>query len=214
MKKDCSKNSMLAACMLALFLLSAERVAAATIYTYTGNSYDFTGDSPFISGSYDTSMSVSGSFTLAAPLAPNTVQFVESTVLSFSFSDGRTTISNANAYLPGTAILIGTGNLGEVTLWSIILADAPAPTALGEQRALIQSDLVADFPEISACISIVQGSCLINADFAFALTPGTWSISETPEVVPLPATLPFFATGLGALGLLGWWRKRKPQAAA
>jgi len=31
---------------------------------------------------------------------------------------------------------------------------------------------------------------------------------------PLPAALPLFATGLGALGLLGWRRKRKAQAAA
>jgi PEP-CTERM motif len=29
---------------------------------------------------------------------------------------------------------------------------------------------------------------------------------------PLPATLPLFATGLGALGLLGWRRKRKQAA--
>ncbi len=29
---------------------------------------------------------------------------------------------------------------------------------------------------------------------------------------PLPATLPLFATGLGALGLLGWRRKRKGTA--
>ena len=34
------------------------------------------------------------------------------------------------------------------------------------------------------------------------------------NAVPLPATLPLFATGLGALGLLGWRRKRKAQAAA
>ena len=31
---------------------------------------------------------------------------------------------------------------------------------------------------------------------------------------PLPAALPLFATGLGALGLLGWRRKRKAAAAA
>jgi hypothetical protein len=32
------------------------------------------------------------------------------------------------------------------------------------------------------------------------------------SVLPLPATLPPFATGLGALGLLGWRRKRKLAA--
>jgi hypothetical protein len=34
------------------------------------------------------------------------------------------------------------------------------------------------------------------------------------DVVPLPATLPLFATGIGALGLLGWRRKRTAQANA
>jgi hypothetical protein len=42
------------------------------------------------------------------------------------------------------------------------------------------------------------------------LTPT--SVSET--VTPLPAALPLFATGLGALGLLGWRRKRKAAAAS
>jgi hypothetical protein len=37
---------------------------------------------------------------------------------------------------------------------------------------------------------------------------GTQEISQTP----LPAALPLFATGLGALGLLGWRRKRKALA--
>jgi hypothetical protein len=32
-----------------------------------------------------------------------------------------------------------------------------------------------------------------------------------PPATPLPATLPLFATGLGALGLLGWRRKRKAR---
>ena len=47
---------------------------------------------------------------------------------------------------------------------------------------------------------------------------GSWfiddvSLTQVPSV-PIPAALPLFATGLGALGLLGWWRKRKAQAAA
>jgi hypothetical protein len=37
---------------------------------------------------------------------------------------------------------------------------------------------------------------------------GTQLIGKAPET-PLPAALPLFATGLGALGLLGWRRKRK-----
>jgi hypothetical protein len=35
-----------------------------------------------------------------------------------------------------------------------------------------------------------------------------------PAAVPLPAALPLFATGLGALGLLGWRRKRNATAVA
>jgi hypothetical protein len=33
-------------------------------------------------------------------------------------------------------------------------------------------------------------------------------------VTPLPGALPLFATGLGALGLLGWRRKRKALASS
>ena len=34
------------------------------------------------------------------------------------------------------------------------------------------------------------------------------NVGNEPLVTPLPAALPLFATGLGALGLLGWRRKR------
>ena len=37
--------------------------------------------------------------------------------------------------------------------------------------------------------------------------------STSRQTTPLPATLPLLASGLGALGLLGWRRKRKAQAA-
>jgi hypothetical protein len=44
----------------------------------------------------------------------------------------------------------------------------------------------------------------------------SWSATEQsnpPGFTPLPAALPLFASGLGALGLLGWRRKRKNAAA-
>jgi len=41
---------------------------------------------------------------------------------------------------------------------------------------------------------------------------GRWTVTET-VVTPLPAALPLFATGLGALGLLGWRRKKKARSA-
>jgi hypothetical protein len=41
---------------------------------------------------------------------------------------------------------------------------------------------------------------------------GTVTVTEL-TTTPLPAALPLFATGLGAMGLLGWRRKRKNAAA-
>jgi hypothetical protein len=35
---------------------------------------------------------------------------------------------------------------------------------------------------------------------------------EFSAATPLPAALPLFATGLGALGLLGWRKKRRKQS--
>jgi len=40
------------------------------------------------------------------------------------------------------------------------------------------------------------------------------SDTATAPTTPLPATLPLFATGLGAFGLLGWRRKKRAAALA
>ncbi len=56
-------------------------------------------------------------------------------------------------------------------------------------------------PPQTGC-SFICGAPYTNPGFEGLAAP---AISETP----LPATLPLFAAGLGALGLLGWRRKRK-----
>jgi len=60
-----------------------------------------------------------------------------------------------------------------------------------------------------------QGGCCNSPTFFddSLAAPAEVTVTET-SVVPLPAALPLFATGLGALGLLGWRRKRKVQATA
>jgi hypothetical protein len=59
------------------------------------------------------------------------------------------------------------------------------------------------------------GGSLINAkiNILAGLTNEAAFVPAVAET-PLPAALPLFATGLGALGLLGWRRKRKAQATA
>jgi len=51
--------------------------------------------------------------------------------------------------------------------------------------------------------------------FNFRDDPGFLFLDDVAaNQTPLPAALPLFATGLGALGLLGWRRKRKARAVA
>jgi hypothetical protein len=51
----------------------------------------------------------------------------------------------------------------------------------------------------------------IGTDIVGGTTPPTFNLAFSLEgtATPLPGALPLFATGLGALGLLGWRRKRK-----
>jgi len=54
-------------------------------------------------------------------------------------------------------------------------------------------------------------SNFMNADGSYALSNG--SVAGVVDPTPLPAALPLFATGLGALGLLGWRTRRKNTTA-
>jgi hypothetical protein len=48
-----------------------------------------------------------------------------------------------------------------------------------------------------------------NADGSFHFVSVLGNTFDGLSDVPLPAALPLFATGLGALGLLGWRRKKQ-----
>lgn len=60
-----------------------------------------------------------------------------------------------------------------------------------------------------------EGGVYITVDI-YGTVNGTTGVVGAPDVnvVPLPAALPLFATGLGVMGLFGWRRKRKAEALA
>ena len=57
------------------------------------------------------------------------------------------------------------------------------------------------------------GSTQLSFSYSLSINVenGSGFITSTVAAVPLPAALPLFATGLAALGLLAWRRKRQQQ---
>ena len=201
----------------ALMLVAATSVAkASTVYTYTGNNFiNPISDATPPNGTYTTGMSVTGSFTVLNPLPANSpLTEISASLLSFSFSDGRNTITNLNA----TFVLFQIGTaLGNINAWTIdILHNDPTylVTAGSQSREIISASVGSDIGLIVQCITPFGSGCNIQADQAATQlqVPGTWSSVTTPNETPLPAALPLFAGGLSALGLLGWRRKRKQVA--
>ena len=76
----------------------------------------------------------------------------------------------------------------------------------------VTSDLTTTEPCFNGTVCSASGVIMVfdQADNQ-AVQIGTWDV--TIGATPLPEALPLFAGGLGALGLLGWRRKRKPDAA-
>src|ERR1035437_3765820 len=128
-------------------------------------------------------------------------------LLSFSFSDGRSTITNLNADSQFTNFIVTTNGTGNIVGWGILLI---AIDPVQSRLLRIQTNSgVDDLAVIDLCTSAAQGNCpdvasgFLGFDQAFrgGTSPsGQWS--ETP-----------LASGLGAMGLLGWRRKRKSAAA-
>jgi hypothetical protein len=113
------------------------------------------------------------------------------------------------------------------------------PTSFGSGFTSVAASGSGDIVEVVGSASLldlpsgyVSGALLSNTSAytsttlsLLGVTPGTyewtWGTGATADsftleigTTPLPAALPLFATGLGAMGLFGWRRKRKTAAIA
>ena len=184
--------------MLRLNCLVATCVLALTVGAANAGTFDVTGSSGLPLGgtiTIDTSagMVTSEDVTIPNPPNPTSSAFTD---LTSSMSSGGGTDWN---------ITVNTPTSPEIYYLLMVL---PTSSLVGYGGGSIITavlyDNVTGFEEpIASCGEAAPAAC------------GSLTLaSTTPPSTPLPATLPLFAGGLGALGLLGWRRKRKARMVA
>ena len=179
--------------LTALVFLGDVSFARAVTYTYTGDLFtNFSSSSPTINAQAAFGgKSVSGEFTVPNALGADFNGVVNPT--EFSFSDGPTTLTSTNFSL--SSFDIQTSDAGAIIDWAISVSISSGPASAG-----ISTSNTGDSGFLLGPTTFVGGSNSVA---------GMWSGPSL--ATPLPAALPLFASGLVALGLFGWRRKRNAK---
>lgn len=174
---------------------------ADTVYNYVGQ------DFAYVSGPYTTMDKVTGSFTVADPLAADYTGFVRP--ISFSFSDGVQTINNINTTRTGVFSVTTDAN-GEILDYDVVVGD---PEASPLMRLISQNyPNVGSFGRDFVITRVSAGGNRFYADTAAVNLPGVFTEqgpaapAPPPSVTPEPSTFALLGTGL--LGVAGLVRKR------
>ena len=180
-----------------LFALAfAPSARADTTYTYTGLPFtDVFGVDSCINGVGECSLS--GTITLASPLAPLSSPLV--TPLSFSFTDGVHTLDNTNSIAEPFSFV--TGSDGQILGWLFGMKSlgGPPTTILGSATFLQPNEFTDN--ATYTFVAVAQGETVIGGGVVYAHVLGTWTR------VPEPSSLILLGTGL--LGMAGAWRWRR-----
>jgi hypothetical protein len=89
----------------------------------------------------------------------------------------------------------------------------PAFFRIGSNAGDVVFNLVDIFQAEAVCGCVTPGFVEIRVDPATTDNVAFPAINAEIATTPLPAALPLFGAGLGMMGLLGWRRKRKNEAA-
>jgi hypothetical protein len=137
--------------------------------------------------------------------------------IDYTLTNMTTGVVNFNPITDSTAFISGDTS-DDITLGTASLGTCSSPLAAGGTcTASISFSVDNGTGETDGDSGVTQ----LTANFTTAASnvntgPLFTTITVTDPAVtpatPLPATLPLFASGLGALGLLGWRRKRKAGA--
>jgi hypothetical protein len=227
------KFSMLIA-LAGIFGSLSAGIAAADTYIYTGVPYTVAtnhtaADCAPVGGcsDYTTTEKIAGSFTTAAPLAPNMVNQAV-TPTAYSFTDGINTFDSTDPAARLASLQITTDGSGTITQWFVVLerwrdgggltpphtqttADATTPNARLNILTLdAPGDIAANGAYCLAYVSDFDDCGDAESDtftsFGVNATPGVWTLP--PPVPALPGKmLIFFFALLGTAGFLGARRR-------
>jgi hypothetical protein len=201
-----------AACAFAT-LIAVVSPASASVYTYDGRPFSSVVDGPNIGGSYTTSLEVDGSFSVNGSLQANlNNQDITGLVQTFSFSDGRGFITDANNDDANTHFNVWTDGSGNITGWKINLS-TPAPPA-GQQwhRIIASNTVLGDMGQITqcnddGCASSYNESAYVRGQY------GTWTTDTSADIspaVPEASTWAMMILGFAGVGFMAYRRKSKP----
>jgi hypothetical protein len=199
--------------VVAALLGVANHARADAIYSYIGNPYTAIVDVPNPDGSFDTSMRVTGEFVLPDAL-PGDLPLTDliGQISSFSFSNGRDTLSSADPRVFLAVFSVTTNALGAIDTWTISAQRLDAVNGGFDLAANTFNSPVFGFPiedlgQHSVCdpITLPRGLCDSLADEAsVGEAPGTWT-RDVPSTdtgtgsVPEPAALALCTMGFLAL---------------
>ena len=190
-----------------LMTVGFQAPAAATTYNYVGNPYA----SNSFPGPAGLGSNLTGSVTFNFDTSSFTGSLFSADVSSFSLTSGSLSIA---APPPNTQFFL---NNGHIKSWLAIMPTPPfvtewqfgttGGTAFGTGSLPDEEDFV---------LSFVAGEYTGQGAFLFCrpdngCSPVDWTEAAV-ATTPLPTTWSMLLTGLGALGLLGWHRRRTNAA--
>lgn len=171
---------------VAAFCVSSLAARADTVYNYVGQNFTFA------TVPYTTSDRVTGSFTVATPLAANLSNYSFSPE-SFTFSDGVQTLTQAQYETVGTFANFSTDANGNITQYGVLIFNQ------------ISQDLISLSNDSNGHADGAVG------DVGSAASSAAGSFSQQATVMPAavtPEPSSILLLGSGMLGVVGMLRKR------
>ena len=174
--KNVKRATILISCMLVLAPLGI--VQAVTVYQYAGNNYEVINPGTL----YDTSMSVTGSFTVDAPL----ISFngdARSLITEFRYFDGINTLTEVKS---NASFFLTTDSIGNITDWDIDIDNADR-IVTGDPFYRISSSNFYDAGTTGECGIDDSTGCVvveIQEQGLVVENPGAWT--TVPKYKPMP----------------------------